>query len=93
MESYYRHVVKGFSSIAALFTKMTQKGDPFKWSDECEKSYQKLKVALTISPVLVLPRRLGPYTIYYDALCIRLGAVLIQDSRMIAYAFHQLKIH
>ncbi|XP_070020575.1 uncharacterized protein [Nicotiana sylvestris] len=35
----------------------------------------------------------GSYTIYSDAFCIGLGAVLMQYSRMIAYASRQLKVH
>ncbi|XP_070036767.1 uncharacterized protein [Nicotiana tomentosiformis] len=44
---YYRRFVEGFSSIAASLTRLTQKGAPFRWSDECEASFQKLKAALT----------------------------------------------
>jgi len=36
---YYRCFVEGFSSIAALLTRLTQKGALFRWSDECEESF------------------------------------------------------
>ncbi|XP_070036625.1 uncharacterized protein [Nicotiana tomentosiformis] len=39
--------IKGFSSIAASLTKLTQKGTPFRWYDECEESFQRLKTTLT----------------------------------------------
>ncbi|XP_070006767.1 uncharacterized protein [Nicotiana sylvestris] len=48
---YYRRFIEGFSSIAALMTKLTQKGAPFRWLDECEESFQKLKTASTTTPV------------------------------------------
>uniref|UniRef100_A0A1S3Y815 Chromo domain-containing protein n=1 Tax=Nicotiana tabacum TaxID=4097 RepID=A0A1S3Y815_TOBAC len=43
----YRRFVEGFSSIAASMTKLTQKGAPFRLTEECEESFQKLKTALT----------------------------------------------
>jgi len=90
---YYRHFAKGFSSITAPLTRLTQKGAPFKWSEECEASFQNLKTALTTAPVLVLPTGLGSYTEYYDAVCIGLGAMLMQDGRVISYVSQQLKVH
>jgi len=72
---------------------LTQKGAPFRWTEECEESYQKLKTALTTALVLVLPTSLGSYTVYYDTSRIDIGAVLMQDGRVIAYASSQLKVH
>ncbi|XP_070034631.1 uncharacterized protein [Nicotiana tomentosiformis] len=65
----------------------------FMWSDECEKSSQKLRTALTTAPVLLLPTGSGYYTVYYDVSCNGLDAVLMQDSRIIAYASRKLKVH
>ncbi|XP_070020478.1 uncharacterized mitochondrial protein AtMg00860-like [Nicotiana sylvestris] len=62
LAGYYRRFVQGFSSITSPLTKFTQKGAPFRWSDECEASFQKLKTALTTTPVLVLPSASGSYT-------------------------------
>ena len=55
-------------------------------------SFQKNKVALTTTPVLV-PIGSGSYTVYCDASHIGLGAVLMQDGKVIAYASRQLKVH
>ncbi|XP_070002564.1 uncharacterized protein [Nicotiana sylvestris] len=92
-QGYYRRFVKGLSSIAAPMTKLTQKGAQFRWSDECEASFQRLKTARTTTPMLVLPTSSRPYTVYYDASLIGLGVVLMQDDKVIAYASRQLKIH
>ncbi|XP_070032072.1 uncharacterized mitochondrial protein AtMg00860-like [Nicotiana tomentosiformis] len=67
LASYYHRLVEGFSSIAASLTKLTQKGAPFRWSDECEESFQKLKTAPITTPVLVLPSAFGSYIVYCDA--------------------------
>ncbi|XP_070032715.1 uncharacterized protein [Nicotiana tomentosiformis] len=47
---YYRFV-KGFSSMDTPMTRLTQKGAPFRWTEESEESFQKLKTALTIASV------------------------------------------
>jgi len=93
LAGYYRRFVEGFSSIASPITKLTEKGAPFRWSDECEEIFQKLKTSLTTAPVLVLPTGSGCYTVYCDASRIGLEAVLMQDARVIAYASRQLKVH
>ncbi|XP_070041071.1 uncharacterized protein [Nicotiana tomentosiformis] len=38
-------IMEGFSSIAAPLTRLNKKGALFRWSDECEESFQKLKTA------------------------------------------------
>ncbi|WMV19109.1 hypothetical protein MTR67_012494 [Solanum verrucosum] len=43
LAGYYRRFVEGFSSIASPLTKLTQKKVKFQWSDECEKTFSKLK--------------------------------------------------
>ncbi|XP_019262485.1 PREDICTED: uncharacterized protein LOC109240317 [Nicotiana attenuata] len=52
---YYRCFVEGFSSIMALLTRLTQKGAPFKWFDECGENFEKINTALTTVPVLSKP--------------------------------------
>ncbi|XP_070048917.1 uncharacterized mitochondrial protein AtMg00860-like [Nicotiana tomentosiformis] len=37
LAGYYHRFVEGFLSIAAPLTKLTQKGAPFRWSDDCEE--------------------------------------------------------
>nr|XP_016433549.1 PREDICTED: uncharacterized mitochondrial protein AtMg00860-like [Nicotiana tabacum] len=39
LASYYYQFVEGISSIAAPLTRLTQKGDLFRWSNECEESF------------------------------------------------------
>ncbi|XP_070056198.1 uncharacterized mitochondrial protein AtMg00860-like [Nicotiana tomentosiformis] len=90
---YYNCFMEGFSSIIAHLTWLTQKGTPFRWSDVCEESFQKLKTALTTTLVLVLPLASVSYTVYCDTSRISIGCVLMQEGRMIAYASYQLKPH
>ena len=93
LAGYYRRFVAGFSVIAAPLTRLTQKNVQFKWTEECELSFQKLKTALTSAPVLTLPTGEGGYSVYCDASRVGLGCVLMQRGKVIAYASRQLKNH
>ena len=48
---------------------------------------------MTSTPVLTIPAGLEGYTVYTDASGTGLGAVLMQDGRVVAYASRQLKKH
>ncbi|XP_055822091.1 uncharacterized protein LOC129890593 [Solanum dulcamara] len=93
LASYYRRFVKGFSSIASQLTNLTKQKVPFVWSDECEKSFLKLKTLLTTAPILALPVEGKNFIVYCDASYSGLGAVLMQEKKVIAYASRQLKVH
>ena len=71
----------------------TQKNVTFQRSDACEESFQKLRTWLATAPVLVLPSSLGGFSVYCDASRVGLGCMLMQHSRVIAYASRKLKKH
>jgi len=72
---------------------LTRKGSPFKWTDQCEASFQELKTRLTTPPVLIIPDPTGHFEVYSDASKKGLGCVLMQDKRVVAYASRQLRPH
>ncbi|KAF8052025.1 hypothetical protein N665_1627s0001 [Sinapis alba] len=74
-------------------TKLTGKDVKFAWSEECERSFSALKDMLTSAPVLVLPEEDQSYVVYTDASITRLGCVLTQNGKVIAYASRQLRKH
>lgn len=80
---------KLFGPLIAL----TKKNVKYIWSEECEKSFQKLKKRLTIAPILALLEPHKPYMVYGDAYKMGLGCVLMQEGQVIAYASLQLKDH
>jgi hypothetical protein len=53
---------------------------PFKWTDKCQVSFNTLKKALSMSPVLALPRDQGKFQLETDASDIVTGAVLSQEQ-------------
>ncbi|GJV18827.1 putative reverse transcriptase domain-containing protein [Tanacetum coccineum] len=61
--------------------------------EEQENAFQTLKGKLCNAPVLALPNRPEDFVVYYDASGLRLGYVLMQRGKVIAYASRQLKIH
>ncbi|EOY31823.1 Uncharacterized protein TCM_039092 [Theobroma cacao] len=93
LTSYYRKFVQGFSLIVAPLTPLTRKGVKFEWDDVCESRFQKLKNRLTFALVLTLPINGKEFVVYSDASKFRLGCVLMQDEKVIAYATRQLKKH
>ena len=93
LANYYRRFVQDFSKIAAPLTKLTQKNVKFQWTEDCEKSFQKLKTCLTTAPVLALPSGSGGFKVFCDASRVGLGCVLMQNDHVIAYASRHLKKH
>ena len=90
---YYRRLIENFSKIAKHMTELWKKDTKFKWTDECEASFQELKKRLTITPVLILPDIRKDFQVYCDASRLGLGGVLMQDGRVVSYASRQLKLH
>ncbi|GJV31507.1 putative reverse transcriptase domain-containing protein [Tanacetum coccineum] len=58
-----------------------------------EEAFQTLKNKLCSAPILALPQGAENFIVYCDASHKGLGAVLMQNKKVIAYASRQLKIH
>ncbi|GJT78657.1 reverse transcriptase domain-containing protein, partial [Tanacetum coccineum] len=93
LAGYYRRFIEGFSKIAKLMTKLTQKNQKFDWGEEQEEAFQLLKQKLCAAPILALPEGSDDFVVYCDASIKGLGAVLMQRMKVIAYASRQLKVH
>ena len=93
LAGYYRKFIKDFAKISAPLTRLTKKNLVFMWDVDCDDAFQRLKRALTTSPVLVLPDGSKPFTVYTDACGTGLGAVLMQEGSVIAYGGRQLRAH
>nr|GEX85663.1 hypothetical protein [Tanacetum cinerariifolium] len=63
------------------------------WGEEHETRFQTLKDKLCNAPVLAPPDGPKDFVVYCDASGLGLSCVLMQRSKVIAYASRQLKIH
>ncbi|XP_040940134.1 uncharacterized protein [Gossypium hirsutum] len=86
-------VSRNVSEIALPMTKLQQKNIPFVWNDQCQQSFETLKQILTEASVLALPESGKAFVVYSYASLNRLGYVLMQNGKVIAYVSWQLKLH
>jgi hypothetical protein len=93
LASYYRHFIPDFSRIAKPMTELLKKGVKFSWNENCDKAFHILRAHLTTALVLAQLDTSRPFDVYYDASGTRLGCVLMQDNRVIAYASRALRTH
>ena len=98
--SYYRKFIPNFSEIAYPLTELTKtinkpKFQKFKWTEDCEAAFSKLKELLISSPILAYPTAEDEFVLDTDASNYAIGAVLSQiqngEERVIAYASHTLQ--
>ncbi|KAG8483222.1 hypothetical protein CXB51_022213 [Gossypium anomalum] len=93
LAGYYQRFVEGFSLIVAPLTKLLRKGESLVWTDAQQLSFEKLKSVLTQAPILIQPKFGKEFVVYSDTSLVRLGCVLMQDGKVVAYVSLQLKTH
>jgi hypothetical protein len=90
---YYQIFVEGFSKIVKPTTTLQCKGVMYEWKKECDSSFIELKRLLTSAPILRVLDMEKDFIVCTDASKKGLGAVLMQDGGVIAYASRKLKKH
>ncbi|MCO5569587.1 hypothetical protein L7F22_023302 [Adiantum nelumboides] len=80
-----RRFICHFAEIASPLHALTHKGVTFKWTKKEITAFKHLKEKLTSDPVIILPDLLKPFVVQCDACGNSLGAVLMQDGRVVAY--------
>ena len=80
MAGYYRRFIPKFSHVAEPLIALTKKNARFRWSKECEQSFEILKGHLATLPLLAYPDPNKPYILYTDASDSCIGACLTQPS-------------
>ncbi|GJX30060.1 putative reverse transcriptase domain-containing protein [Tanacetum coccineum] len=86
LAGYYRRFIEGFSKITKPMTKLTQKNVKFDCGEKEEATFQLIKQKLCSAPILALPKGSENFIVYCDASHKGLGAVLMQNEKIIAYS-------
>ena len=81
-----------YHRFAKPMMKLTMKGAPFVWTDDCEASFHTLKEKLVSAPILVLPESGKRFIVYTDASCVGLGYEFIKEGKVISYASRKLSM-
>jgi hypothetical protein len=85
LANYFRKFIRDFSAIAAPLTKLSSSKRAWEWGMEQEESFSALKTALVEAPILSLPDLRKPFQVTCDASDFGVGAVLMQDGKVVAY--------
>ena len=82
LTGYYRKFVPRFADISRPLPTLTKKDVKFEWTSACQKSFELLKEALCVEPVLKYADTSKPYTLYTDASKYGWAGVLTQPHIM-----------
>ncbi|KAI3755174.1 hypothetical protein L1987_54969 [Smallanthus sonchifolius] len=84
----------GLTNAPVIFMDLMNRfSSKFIWGPRHEESFNELKQKLCSAPILSLPEGTEDFVVYCDASHYGMGCVLMQRSKVIAYASRQLKIH
>lgn len=81
---YYRIFVKNYGIISMPLAELLKKHG-FHWNEEAEAAFERLKLAMNTTPVLLLPDFSKPFALETDANDFGLGAILVQEGKPLAY--------
>ena len=76
--NFYTKFIEKLHINLKPFYELLHENTPWKWTDEHESLFQKLKMSLTSETELTIPNTKHPFSITVDASLIGLGAVLFQ---------------
>ena len=75
--SFYRRFIKSFAKeVQPMYTAANK--EPFVWTDEAQKAFERLKEIMCSDLILRLPRQGEPFQLYSDASAGAIGVVLCQ---------------
>ena len=89
--NFYRRFIQGYLDIVVPLTCLTRKGVPWNFSDNCRKSFLRLKDVFTSTPVLIHWTPDAPITVETDASNYAVAAILsitCSNNEIHPIAFH-----
>lgn len=88
--SWFRRFIPNFAAVARPLSDLTKKKAIWKWGDEQQEAFNKIKMLLSTTPILRQAEEGLPYILRTDASAYAIGAVLLQgefpDERPVEYA-------
>ncbi len=78
MTGFYRKHIHNYAKIVTPLTNLTRKKQAFKWTDQCQTSFEILKEYLSKAPVLVRAQPHQPFILTSDASNTHVGGGLSQ---------------
>ena len=88
--NFYRDIFPRRSEILAPLTALTSSKVPFKWKDEHQKAFDKMKMAISQYTTLQYPEFSKPFIIHTDASGTQLDSVISQNNKPIAFYSRKL---
>lgn len=85
MINYYRDIWPQRSHILALLTALTSAKVKWKWTEEHQVAFDKMKQVMTRETLLAYPNFSEPFDIHMDASFYQLGACISQNGKPIAF--------
>ena len=80
MAGYNRNFCLNFSEITAPLTNLLSKKVKFFWTDDCQMSFDKVKLLLQKSPVLKSPDYEKPFKLIIDSSDVGTRSVLVKEA-------------
>lgn len=94
LSQHYRRFIRGFSSLAAPLTALTQgtgsKTRAIEWDTACQESFDSIKQKLMSAPLLRLPDMALPFRIETDSSDYGVGCVLLQCTSRDSKDWHPI---
>ena len=75
---FYKRFIMDFSKISKPIYKLLEKDAKFSWDEDCQRSFEELKVYLTTAPIVRAPNWQLPFEVMCDASDLDIRAVLGQ---------------
>ena len=80
MAGYYRALISDYGRFTGELTKLGKKNKLFKWDGAHEKAFNKIKAAMSSSPVIRIADLSKQFIVKTDASMYGIGAVLQQEE-------------
>lgn len=91
LAQYYKRFIEGFSRIAHPVTSLQKKRIKFRWTPNCEESFQLLKELLIVAPILKIADPNEDLMVYTYVCKEGFGGVLTQNGYVICYGCKKLE--